>query len=148
MAFLCLLLWRAGRRTLALLSFIALAFIDFVELAGKVAIAKPVMTKLSHGVMIPVGFHHSFPSGHVARATILAATATYLWPRLWPIFAAWVAVVVVTADLDAIHTPSDLFGGALLATAVILGVLAIDKALSARSSSLRAPDGRHGAPTG
>ena len=65
------------------------------------------------------------PSGHAARSAVLAATATAVWPRLWPLFAGWVAVVVVSAELDAIHTPSDIVGGLLLATAVIFGVLAV-----------------------
>ena len=135
---LFIVLWQSGRRRLAILWFAALVAVDLVEFTGKVTIAKPAMTKLRDGDIVPVGFHHSFPSGHVGRAAILGAAATCIWPRFWPVFLAWVAGVIVTADLDAIHTPSDLTGGALLA-AVIFAVLAIDKVLFDRSSRGAAP---------
>jgi membrane-associated phospholipid phosphatase len=123
----CLVLWRRGRRELATLWLAAFVVANVAEGIGKLAITKPTLYALSHGSLTPAGFPHSFPSGHATRAALLAAAAASAWTRLWPLFLAWVVVLVVTAELDAIHTPSDLAGGVLLAGALISAVLAINR---------------------
>jgi membrane-associated phospholipid phosphatase len=122
----CLVLWRRGRRDLALLWLAVFVICNLVEGVGKLTITKPTIYVVSHGSLTAAGFPHSFPSGHAARAAVLAAAAASAWPRLWPLFLAWLVVVVVTAELDAIHTPSDLAGGLLLAGALISAVIAVD----------------------
>ena len=122
---LAAILWRRGRRAVAVLWLAGFAAATFVEGFGKLVITKPPLYALVDGISRVAGFSHSYPSGHAARSAVLAAVATAVWPRLWPLFAAWVAVVVFSAELDAIHTPSDIVGGLLLATAVIFGVLAV-----------------------
>ena len=69
----CAILWRRGNRLLAVLWLGALFAADVVELAGKVSIAKPALYTFQDGALRPLGFHHSFPSGHAARSALLAA---------------------------------------------------------------------------
>jgi membrane-associated phospholipid phosphatase len=124
---LSLVLWRRGRRTLAALCVGAIAAANLGEAFGRVVIAKPQLYGVYRGSLTPVGFHHSFPSGHAARSAVLAATAVCVWRRVWPAFVGWVALVVVTSELDGEHTPSDLAGGLLLAACLILAVAAIER---------------------
>ena len=128
----CSILWRRGRRSLAVLSLTALFLENVVETVGKLLIAKPPIYVSTNGSPLLVGFRHSFPSGHAARAAIVAAVAAFVWRRVWPLFAAWVVVVVVSAELDAIHTPSDLAGGLLLSSALIFGLLTLEKRIGWR----------------
>ena len=128
-------LWRAGRRRLALFWLAALFLVDVAEWAGKHVIAKPQMTIVYHGVVTPVGFTHTYPSGHAARAAIVAAAAASVWRRLWPLFALWFVAVVVTAELDANHTPSDLLGGIFLAAGLIAAILAVEDPWPRRSAT-------------
>ncbi len=117
-----------------------------VEGFCKRAISKPPLYAFEHGALRPQGFLHSFPSGHATRAAIITAIAVTLWPRLWPIFAAWLLAVIVSAELDGVHTPSDISGGLLLASAVILAVLGLaDRFGTPLEARLRAP-GRHAGP--
>ncbi len=122
---ICAVLWRRGAIESAVLWFGALVALTFAEGVGKIAVAKPQLYNIHDGVLTPIGFHHSFPSGHAARAALLAAALAATWRRLAPIAILWVVAVVVTAEMDAIHTPSDLLGGLLVAAWVILGVEAI-----------------------
>jgi membrane-associated phospholipid phosphatase len=123
----CSILWRRGRRGRGLLWLVAFGVANVVEGFGKLVIKKPTMYAVVDGSLQPAGFYHSFPSGHIARAAVLAAIATAVWPRLWWVFSIWVVAVVVSAELDSIHTPSDIAGGLLLATAVIFAVLAVQE---------------------
>ena len=123
-AAICGLLWRRSR-ALAVLVGAAFVIANLVELLGKVAITRPELHVVLAGVPSSVGFHHSFPSGHAARAMILATGASLLWPRLWPLFLAWVVAVVLTLEIDGIHLLSDLAGGLLLGGALILGLFSI-----------------------
>jgi membrane-associated phospholipid phosphatase len=125
-ALVCLGLWWRGRRRLALLWGAAFAVGNIVELGSKLVVTKPLFYIVSQGETMPVGFRHSFPSGHVLRGVLLVAAAMALWPSLRLLFLIWAVAVVVTLELDGIHTPSDLAGGLLLAAALILGVLAVE----------------------
>jgi membrane-associated phospholipid phosphatase len=124
-AVLSLILWRRRRRALAVLWIVAFIGMNVVEGASKLLVVRPQLYR-ANDVSVTVGFHHSFPSGHAARAAIVAATATSLWRRLWPVFFLWLTGVVVSGELDGVHTPTDFTGGLLLATCSIFAVAAVD----------------------
>jgi membrane-associated phospholipid phosphatase len=67
--------------------------------------------------------HGSFPSGHMTRTILLTGLATVLWPehRRW--FVRWMLVIAVGIALTAMHLLSDIAGGAMLGTALLLVVL-------------------------
>jgi membrane-associated phospholipid phosphatase len=135
-------LGRRGRRLDATLWLLAFGAVIVAELLGKLVVAKPPVYGVVHGSPTALGFTHSFPSGHAARATLLAAAAALTWPKLWPLFAAWAAVVVVTAELDAIHTPSDLAGGLLIGALLTFGVLTVTHLHSLSVPEGSSPDRR------
>jgi membrane-associated phospholipid phosphatase len=144
---LAVIFWRRGQGARAVLWLGGFAVANLVELTLRIAVEKPAIYAYIDGARRPMGFLHSFPSGHATRSLLLAAMATAVWTRLWPLFAVWAIAVVVSAELDGIHTPSDIAGGLLLATAVICAVLAAgarerwETPLTAllRRSSLRSP---------
>jgi membrane-associated phospholipid phosphatase len=145
---LAALLWRKRRRALALLFIVAFGLENLAEGFGKLVITKPALSQIVDGALRPAGYAHTFPSGHVARAALLAALATAVWPRLWPFFWAWFAAVVDSAELDGIHTPSDILGGLLLAGAAIAGAFALSEVWPlAGASSRRAIDARAQLPS-
>jgi membrane-associated phospholipid phosphatase len=132
----CAVLWYQGRRSLAALWLGAFLAMNVAEAAAKLAVTRPPIYIFSHGVLTTAGFHHSFPSGHVARSMLVGAIALAAWPRLWPLVGIWVGVVASSTELDGTHTPSDIAGGFLVAAAVICAVSAAQRAR--RSSYLRA----------
>ena len=79
-----------------------------------------------------VGFDSSWPSGHALRCALVAAALATAWPRLRIPLAIWLVAVVVLLELVGFHTPTDLAGGLLLATAAAAGAVAL-----ARSGFLR-----------
>ena len=64
----------------------------------------------------------SFPSGHTMRALLLAGLAAELWPRRRPWFWGFAAFVILGVQLKGIHPPSDIAGGILAATMLLLMV--------------------------
>jgi membrane-associated phospholipid phosphatase len=89
------------------------------------------------------GFDSSFPSGHTLRAAILAVALATLWPRAKWLLAAWAGATFVLLEVAGHHVPSDIVGGAVLAT-FVLGVLG----LLPRGGAARALGARGlGAPT-
>jgi membrane-associated phospholipid phosphatase len=73
-----------------------------------------------------VGFDSSWPSGHALRCALVAAALAAAWPRLRVPLAIWLAAVVVLLELAGFHTPTDLVGGLLLATAAAAGAVALE----------------------
>ena len=84
-----------------------------------------------HGVHL-VGFDSSWPSGHALRCALVAGALAAAWPRLRVPLAIWLLAVVVLLELAGFHTPTDVVGGLLLATAAAAGSVALE-----RSGSLR-----------
>ena len=132
-----LVLWRRGRRRWALLWFVAFVLVGVVELACKLTITKPALYTISNGVLDPIGLRSSFPSGHALRAALLVTVFASLWPLLTPVLLLWFAGVVVTLELDGVHTPSDIVGGLLLACVATLTVALL---ASDSSRTTRRPD--------
>ena len=74
-----------------------------------------------------VGFDSSWPSGHALRCALVAAALAAAWPRLCVPLGIWLAAVVVLLELAGLHTPTDLVGGLLLATAAVAGAAAVER---------------------
>jgi membrane-associated phospholipid phosphatase len=79
-----------------------------------------------HGVHL-TGLDMSWPSGHALRCTLVAAVVAAAWPRLRVPLAIWLAAAVVLLELAGFHTPTDIAGGLLLATAVAAGAVAFER---------------------
>ena len=147
---LCALLWRRGVRKGALLWLAGFGLAVFVEAICKNVITRPALyTNGPGGPSHLSEFDSSFPSGHALRAALLVAIVAYVWPKARWLALAWLAAVVLTLDLDGVHTPSDILGGLLLAGVVMFAVLSLSPDAPYLASSLgRAdhpsehPDGR------
>jgi membrane-associated phospholipid phosphatase len=124
-----LVLHRRGRTEAAVLWLSALVLATAIEVVTKHALVRPPLYR--DGVHI-VAFDSSWPSGHAARAAIIAAAAAVAWPRLRGVLALWLVAAVVLLELAGIHTPTDLAGGLLLAA--LFGAAALE---AERSGALR-----------
>jgi undecaprenyl-diphosphatase len=70
---------------------------------------------------------HSFPSGHAARATMLAVVALGLGPTwLGWILAAWALLVILARVMMGVHYLSDVLAGALFGIAAGLLLLKLN----------------------
>jgi membrane-associated phospholipid phosphatase len=74
-----------------------------------------------------VAFDSSWPSGHALRCALVAAALATVWPRLRIPLLIWLAAVVVLLELAGFHTPTDLVGGLLLATATAAGAVVVER---------------------
>jgi membrane-associated phospholipid phosphatase len=95
-----------------------------VELVFRHTLTRPPLYR--DGVHL-VGFDASWPSGHALRCALVAAALAAAWPRLRIPLGTWLAAVVVLLELAGFHTPTDLAGGLLLATAAAAGALAVER---------------------
>jgi len=113
----CLALRRRGRTRTALVWAAAWVAANAVEVLCKSMLARPLLH--AHGHVL-VAFQSSYPSGHSARAVLLAAAAATAWPFALRWAAAWAAVTIVLLELDGWHVPSDIAGGVLLSSFLIV----------------------------
>jgi membrane-associated phospholipid phosphatase len=90
-----------------------------------------------HGVHI-VGFDSSWPSGHALRCALVAGALAAAWPRLRVAPAIWRAAGAVLLELAGFHTPTDVVGGLLLATAAAAVAVGLEgSGLLRRRAALR-----------
>ena len=75
----------------------------------------------------------SFPSGHAARAVLLAGLAAELWPRYATAAYTGAALVVLGLQLKGAHPPADIAGGLLVGLALMIAVRAWEPVLPART---------------
>ncbi len=116
----CSTLARQRRRGEAVLWASAWVAANFVEVIGKHFIDRPALTMLWHRHRVRyTGFDGSFPSGHSARAFLVAALITVLLRRAWITAASWAGTVIVLLVVANAHTPSDVAGGACLGATLI-----------------------------
>jgi membrane-associated phospholipid phosphatase len=120
LAVCCVVLWRRGQHRAAGAWVAAWLLVNGIEVAGKDLLHRPALSTLVHGVRLEVtGFDTSFPSGHTARALVVAFVLTAVWRRLaWPA-GLWAAGTCVFLVLSGDHTPSDIIGGILAALFVV-----------------------------
>jgi membrane-associated phospholipid phosphatase len=107
-------LWTRGRIEAAVCWTLAWFIAVAVEVVFRHTLTRQPLYR--HGVRL-VGFDSSWPSGHALRCALVAAALATAWPRLRIPLAIWLAAVVVLLEVAGFHTPTDLLGGLLLATA-------------------------------
>ncbi len=92
-----------------------------VELLGRHVVRRPALS-MSVGGRHVVGFEETFPSGHTARALLIVAAAGAVTRRGHAPLLIWaLGTMAVLLALGA-HAPSDILGGAVLASVLILAV--------------------------
>lgn len=127
-------LWTRGRVDAAVCWTVAWFVAVLVELVFRHTLTRQPLYR--HGVHL-VGFDASWPSGHALRCALVAGALATAWPRLRIPLAIWLAAVVVLLELAGLHTPTDLVGGLLLATAAAAGAVAIERSGRLRRAGLR-----------
>ena len=95
-----------------------------VEIMFRHVLTRPALHR--NGLHL-TGLDMSWPSGHALRCALVAAALAAAWPRLRVPLAIWLAAVVVLLELAGFHTPTDVAGGLLLATAAAAGAVAVER---------------------
>jgi undecaprenyl-diphosphatase len=113
---LVLLYWRGdpAQRAWALQVFLAIAGLAAVVLAVKFAFRRR-RPEGEWGALYRMTDPHSFPSGHAARAFLLAGVVL-AWGPAWlaPALAIWAPLVALARVAMGLHYLTDIVGGALL----------------------------------
>jgi undecaprenyl-diphosphatase len=121
---LLLLVWRGAgaARVWALAVFLAIAGLAALVLVVKFAIRRR-RPEGEWGGLYRLTDPHSFPSGHAARAFLLA-TLVVAWGPAWlaPILVIWAPLVALSRVAMGLHYVSDIVGGAALGVAVAVVV--------------------------
>lgn len=134
-----LLYYRYRRRALYLLLFVGLTITVADQLSSSVI--KPAVARLrpcrTEGLEPPVynivtcGGGYSFPSSHAANHFALSALLFFSWGRRWGrwrwLLWLWAASVAYAQVYVGVHFPVDVLAGALLGTAIGLGLATLYK---------------------
>jgi membrane-associated phospholipid phosphatase len=123
-------LWTRGRVEAAVCWTAAWLVAVAVELVFRHTLIRQPLYR--HGMHL-AGFDSSWPSGHALRCALVAGALAAAWPRPRIPLAVWLAAVVVLLELAGFHTPTDLVGGLLLATAAAAGAVAAERSDLLRS---------------
>ena len=119
---LVLLIWRGdpAQQAWALQFLIAIAGLAAVVLAIKFLIRRR-RPEGEWGSLYRMTDPHSFPSGHAARAFLIAALVA-AWGPSWlaPIVLVWAPLVALARVAMGLHYLSDIVGGAVLGLAAAL----------------------------
>jgi undecaprenyl-diphosphatase len=150
-----LLLWKGGRRgrTVAVMIIPLLFLTDRVTngiLKELFMRARPCHT--IDGVPVVQGLHlivdcgpgQSFPSSHAVNNFAIATLFSWYFRRGTPWFMLWAALVAFSRVAVGVHFPLDVLGGAVIGTAMALGVIQLWTALERRIPlpvGLRSPSG-------
>jgi membrane-associated phospholipid phosphatase len=95
-----------------------------VELVFRHTLTRPPLHR--DGVHL-VAFDASWPSGHALRCALVASALAAAWPRLRLVLGIWLLTAVVLLELAGFHTPTDILGGLLLATAAAAGAVVVER---------------------
>jgi undecaprenyl-diphosphatase len=119
---LVLLIWRGdpAQQAWALQLLLAIAGLAAVVLAIKFLIRRR-RPEGEWGSLYRMTDPHSFPSGHAARAFLIAALVA-VWGPSWlaPIVLVWAPLVALARVAMGLHYLSDIIGGAVLGLAAAL----------------------------
>jgi membrane-associated phospholipid phosphatase len=133
-------LWTRGRVDGAVSWAAAWLLAVAVEVVCRHTLTRPPLYR--HGMHL-VGFDMSWPSGHALRCALVAAALAAAWPRLRVALGIWLVAAVVLLELGGFHTPTDVVGGLLLATAVAAGAVVFERSgLLGRRAALRRASAR------
>lgn len=120
LALCCVVLARRGRRRAALAWAVAWLVANGLEVVGKGLLHRPALSTVVNGMRLQVvAFETSFPSGHTARALVVAFMLAAVWPRIAWAAGLWAVVTCVLLVVSGDHTPSDIAGGVLAALLVV-----------------------------
>jgi len=117
-------LWTRGRVDAAVCWTVAWFVAVLVELVFRHTLTRQPLYR--HGVHL-VGFDASWPSGHALRCALVAGALAAAWPHLRVPLAIWLVAVAVLLELAGFHTPTDVVGGLLLATAAAAVAVALER---------------------
>ena len=130
-------LWTGGQVEAAVCWTAAWLVAVAVEVAFRHTLTREPLYR--HGVHL-VGFDASWPSGHALRCALVAGALAAAWPRLRIPLAIWLVAVIVLLELGGFHTPTDILGGLLLATAAAASAVAAERSgIFRRRAGLRRP---------
>jgi membrane-associated phospholipid phosphatase len=128
-------LWRRGRAEAAACLTAAWLVAVAVEIVFRHTLTREPLYR--DGVHL-VGFDASWPSGHALRCALVVVALSAAWPRLRLPLVVWLVAVVALLELASFHTPTDILGGLLLATAAAAGAVAVERSgLLGRRLALR-----------
>lgn len=120
-AIACVALMRRGQRLPALVWLVAWLAGSGIELIGKHVLTRPSLYWTDgHARIHVVPFANSYPSGHTVRSVVIAAMIASVWRRARVPVAVWAAFVPVCLVVVAAHTITDVIGGLLLGTLIVL----------------------------
>ena len=133
-------LWTRGRVEAAVCWTAAWVTAVAVEVVFRHTLTREPLYR--HGVHL-VGFDASWPSGHALRCALVAGALATAWPRLRIPLGIWLLAVAVLLELAGFHTPTDVVGGLLLATAAAAGAVGVERSgvLGRRAGLRRARTG-------
>jgi membrane-associated phospholipid phosphatase len=106
-----------------------------IEIVFRQTLTRPA---LYHDGVHLVAFDMSWPSGHALRCALVAAAFAAAWPRVRIPLVAWLGTAIVLLELAGFHTPTDIAGGLLLATAAVAGAVGLDRSGLLRRARPRA----------
>lgn len=119
---------------LMLISLLTGLLIGNVALKNIIARQRPCWIDPNITLLIPNPTDFSFPSGHTL-ASFEAATMIFLHNKKYGTLALGLAILIAFSRLYLfVHFPTDILGGAILGTAISIGVYQIDKFLTNKIS--------------
>ncbi|MBI3270594.1 MAG: phosphatase PAP2 family protein [Planctomycetes bacterium] len=116
-----LAMWWTSRRREARLLASSVALTLALSFALKTIVGRPRPELAAAAGRDDAGF----PSNHAAGAVAIALVASQVWPRWTPSFLAAATLYAATRLCLGLHYPSDVLGGALVATACTCALLAL-----------------------
>lgn len=120
---------------LMLISLLTGLLIGNVALKNIIARQRPCWIDPNITLLIPNPTDFSFPSGHTL-ASFEAATMIFLHNKKYGTLALGLAILIAFSRLYLfVHFPTDILGGAILGTAISVGVYQIDKFLANKLST-------------
>lgn len=137
LAWAVVVLARSGRVWAALVWPCAWVLANALEVAGKHELTRPGVFWSNVVPRVHLApFDQSYPSGHAARAVVIAGLVAFVRPRFARPAFGWAALVGPVLVIGGDHTVSDVAGGALLGFAVVLAAHAMIRRWTlARTSS-------------
>ena len=119
---------------LMLISLLTGLLIGNVALKNIIARQRPCWIDPNITLLIPNPTDFSFPSGHTL-ASFEAATMIFLHNKKYGTLALSLSILIAFSWLYLfVHFPTDILGGAILGTAISIGVYQIDKFLTNKIS--------------